>query len=232
LIELINDNVNGTKTTYEVEDSLHKYYETVDLSSKINQIQHECDITSARIAQLLNDESFSFRPVTLLHIHGHLFAGIYDFAGKFRTQNLTKKEPILNGKTVTYTPFQQIEDNLKYDFEEEKEFDYGSLTPEERVKRIAKFTSAIWQVHGFYEGNTRTTAVFIEKYLNTKGYNVDNELFKDNALYFRNALVRCNYTNMSENIIPKSEYLENFFDNLLNGAKHKLNNDDMLINIE
>jgi len=33
------------------------------------------------------------------------------------------------------------------------------------LKRIAKFTSDIWQVQAFCEGNTRTTAVFMEMYL-------------------------------------------------------------------
>ncbi|MEG1142966.1 MAG: hypothetical protein RSD96_00015 [Bacilli bacterium] len=47
----------------------------------------------------------------------------------------------------------------------------------------------------FREGNTKTTALFIEKYLISLDYNVDNNLFKDKLVYFRNALVRSNYFN-------------------------------------
>ena len=53
---------------------------------------------------------------------------------------------------------------------------------------IANFTSAIWQVHAFGEGNTRTTAVFIQKYLNYMGFDVDNSLFLENSLYYRKRL--------------------------------------------
>ena len=41
------------------------------------------------------------------------------------------------------------------------------------INNITKFSSSIWQVHPFREGNTRTIALFIEKYLISLGYNVD-----------------------------------------------------------
>lgn len=104
---------------------------------------------------------------------------------------------------------------MKYDFEEEKSKDYTKLSKEQQVQRIAKFTSAIWQTHPFREGNTRTTAVFIEKYLRTKGYDVNNELFKENSLYFRNALVLSNYSNISKRINSDFKYLYSFFKKLL-----------------
>ena len=44
----------------------------------------------------------------------------------------------------------------------------------EVIENITKFSSSIWQVHPFREGNTRTTAVFIEKYLISLGYNMDD----------------------------------------------------------
>ena len=232
LIELIEDNIEGKKTTYEVEEALHHHYSNIDLNQTENRDQHECDISSARIAQLLNDGSFSFRPIALQHIHGYLFKDIFPHAGKIRTYNISKKEPILNNATATYSPFYQIEDTLKYDFNEEKEFDYSKLDKAGRIKRIAKFTSAIWQLHAFGDGNTRTTAVFIEKYLNTTGHNINNDLFKEHALYFRNALVRSNYRNDEKNITPTNEYLEKFFDNLLNEAKHELSNDEMFVDIK
>ena len=229
LKELIKENVTGTITSYEVEDALHEYYKTIDLSKSENQKQNEADLTSTRIKQLLDDESFSFRPVELQYIHGYLFNGIYDNAGKVRTYNITKKEPILNNATVSYISFNRIEDTLKYDFEEEKGIDYISLNPTKRIKQIAKFTSAIWQVHAFGDGNTRTIAVFIAKYLTTKGFNVDLSLFEKTSPYFRNALVRSNYENLSKNIKSTNKFLEKYFDNLLNGAKHKLNNKDLYV---
>ena len=115
---------------------------------------------------------------------------------------------------------------LRYDFGEEENVDYTKLSPEGQVKRISKFTSAIWQVHPFVEGNTRTTAVFIEKYLRTKGYKVNNDLFKENSLFFRNALVISNFSDINLGISPDFKYLHSFFSKLL------INKTQELINLE
>ena len=99
----------------------------------------------------------------------------------------------------------------------------------EVINNITKFSSNIWQVHPFREGNTRTTAVFIEKYLINLGYNVDNSLFKDKSVYFRNALVRSNYFNNSLNIKEDSSYLIKFYENLLLGKNNNLHSKDLIV---
>lgn len=93
-----------------------------------------------------------------------------------------------------------IEDTFQYDFEEERHFNYLACDKFELVSHIARFTSAIWQVHAFGDGNTRTTAVFIERYLNSIGFPVNNDMFQKHAQYFRNALVRSNYANYPKGI--------------------------------
>ena len=226
---LIKDNVNNKITVDEVEEAVHEYYKKINLSDKKNRDQNECDVVSARINRLLNDPSFTFHPTSLKVIHKSLFKGIYDFAGKYRTYNIEKQEPILNSATVIYGDWEAVEDTLDYDFKEEQSFNYQELTITEVVEHISKFTSAIWQVHAFGEGNTRTTAVLIEKHLRTQGFNIDNELFKEHSLYFRNALVRSNYYSPDRTIRPTNEYLHKFYDNLINNGKHKLNNNDLFI---
>lgn len=111
---------------------------------------------------------------------------------------------------------------LKYDFDEEKKVTYNKLSPEQQVKNISRFVSSIWQVHPFIEGNTRTTALFIEKYLRTIGYDVNNDLFKKNSVYFRNALVLSNYSNIKSGISPNFSYLEAFFSKLIIDKELKL----------
>ena len=64
--------------------------------------------------------------------------------------------------------------------------------------RAAVFVSRLWQIHILEEGNTRTTAVFFIKYLRTLGFSATNDIFAENAWYFRNALVRANYTNLQK----------------------------------
>ena len=112
---------------------------------------------------------------------------------------------------------------------EEKNIDYINMNESELVNRITEFTSRIWQVHPFSEGNTRTTAIFIQKYLISMGFEVNNELFKDNSLYFRNALVRANYTNYNKGIKEDKRYLVMFFENLLLGKDNELDNNKLYI---
>ena len=73
------------------------------------------------------------------------------------------------------------------------------------------------------EGNTRTTAIFIIKYLKDLGYNINYSLFKDNSKYFRNALIRSNYSNDNLSIKEDNSYLIKFYENLLLGKNNNLN---------
>ena len=62
----------------------------------------EADKVSARITELLSEQSFTFSPLEYISIHRRLFEGIYEHAGKIRDYNITKKEWVLNGETVLY----------------------------------------------------------------------------------------------------------------------------------
>lgn len=230
LKELMEESIEGKSSYKQIEEKLTKYYEHRNLSDEEERNSRECDIVSTRIAELLEDGSFIFSPIYLKSIHRYLFKDVFsselkDYAGEFRDYNISKQEPILNGATVIYGNYQDLLEYLKYDFEEEKNINYLNLLPDEQVKRISKFTSAIWQVHPFAEGNTRTTAVFIEKYLRTKGFNVNNDLFKEHSLYFRNALVLSNYSDINLKISSDFKYLNSFFTKLL------INKDEELVRL-
>ncbi len=79
------------------------------------------------------------------------------------------------------------------------------------INNIVDFSSRIWQIHPFREGNTRITALFIEKYLVSLGYNVNNTMFKEKSVYYRNALVRNNYFNNYLNIKQDNSFLIKFY---------------------
>ena len=65
--------------------------------------------------------------------------------------------------------------------------------------------------------------------LRTLGFSVTNDIFAENAWYFRNALVRANYTNLQKGIHETTEYLEVFFRNLLLNEKNELHNRNLHI---
>ena len=63
------------------------------------------------------------------------------------------------------------------------------------------------------------------------GFSATNDIFAKNAWYFRNALVRANYTNLQEGIYETTEYLEAFLRNLLLNNK-KVDIQDKKVDIE
>ena len=128
-----------------------------------------------------------------------------------------------------YGSASELRATLEYDFSQEKDFSYKGLAMDEIIHHLAVFVSRLWQIHIFGEGNTRTTAVFFIKYLRTLGFSATNYIFAENAWYFRNALVRANYTNLQKGIHETTEYLEVFLRNLLLNEKNELHNRDLHI---
>lgn len=160
----------------------------------------------------------------MISIHRRLFDGIYKLAGRIRDYNITKNEWVLGGKTVYYASADTISETLNYDMGQEREFSYANMNIDDAIRHLTRFCANLWQVHAFCEGNTRTTAVFMIKYLRTLGFNVVNDVFAENSWYFRNALVRANYSDLTNGITETTEYLERFFRSMLLGEEHDLRN--------
>ena len=229
LEELIEKSILGELTIEEVEKELKDYYIEKEKQNSINYNELECDFVSMRIVELLSVDNFELSVDYLKYIHKYLFQDVYEFAGEFRNINFSKHEKILNNDSVAYGDYKTLKESLEYDISLEKEKNYKDMSIVEVIKNITDFSSSIWQVHPFREGNTRTTALFIEKYLISLGYNVDNSLFKDRSVYFRNALVRGNYFNNDLNIKENKSYLIKFYENLLLGKNNNLHSEDLIV---
>lgn len=227
-IEHIEGNISITEAQKRIQD----YYEEREERLEIEEGTKEADIVSSRIAMLLGERTFQFSPAELLLIHRRLFEGVFAHAGQIRPYNIIKKEWVLKGDTVFYAACNSIKDTLEYDFYVEKQFSYEGLSLEQAVKHLAKFTSDIWQIHPFCEGNTRATAVFVIKYMKTFGLEVNNDVFAEHSWYFRNALVRANYNDLKNGIYATTRYLEFFFSNLLLGTRYELKNRYMHVDLK
>ena len=228
LIDTAIKNIEGDISIDEASKLLNSYYEANPKKDDDNRTE-EADKVSLRIAAILSESAFSFTPNEYISIHRRLFTGIYKHAGKIRDYNITKKEWVLDGATVLYGSAMELRATLEYDFSEEKKFSYKDLTMDEIIHHLAVFVSRLWQIHIFGEGNTRTTAVFFIKYLRTLGFDAANDIFAQNAWYFRNALVRANYNNLKNGVHETTEYLEKFLRNLLLDEKNELHNREMHI---
>ena len=225
LIKTAKEHIEGNIDINEVKERINQYYEALDSRKNVQEkSSEEADKVATRITEILSERAFNFSITELLNIHKRLFTGIIDKAGEFRNYNFTKKEWVLDGDTVIYSSFETIKANLEYDFEQEQNFSYKDLSLEESIKHLCRFTSNMWQIHPFCEGNTRTTAVFLIKYLRTFGFNINDEVFSEKSWYFRNSLVRANYKNFTRNIFEDTSYLEKFFYNLLANTNFELKN--------
>ena len=229
LEKLLQENVTGEKTIYEVEKELKEYYKEKEKNNDINHNELECDLVSTRIVELLQEDNFELSVDYLKYVHKYLFQDVYEFAGEFRKVDFSKHERILNNDSVAYGDHKLLERSLDYDITLEKNKNYKEMNIVDVINNITDFSSRVWQIHPFREGNTRTTALFIEKYLVSLGYNVDNTLFKDKSVYFRNALVRSNYFNNYLNIKEDNSFLIKFYENLLLGKNNNLHSKDLIV---
>ncbi len=232
LVETARRNIEGEITIAEAGKIIGEYYKSKAVRAEAAKTRtDEADIVSQRMTEILAEPTFSFSPASYVSIHRKLFFGIYKFAGKIRDYNITKSEWVLKKDTVRYESAEVIVATLEYEFERERNFNYRGLSPQETISHFSRFIADVWQVHAFGEGNTRTTGIFAVKYLRTLGYAVENDIFADNSYYFRNALVRANYTNIPKGIHPTLVYLERFFANLLLGEHNELKSRYLLVGL-
>ena len=232
LVETARRNIEGEITIAEAGKIIGEYYKSKAVRAEAAKTRtDEADIVSQRITEILAEPTFSFSPASYTSIHRKLFSGIYKHAGKIRDYNITKNEWVLKKDTVRYESADVIVATLEYEFAREHNFNYRGLSPQETISHFSRFIADVWQIHAFGEGNTRTTAIFAVKYLRSLGYAVENDIFSDNSYYFRNALVRANYTNIPKEIHPTLVYLERFFANLLLGENNELKSRYLLVGL-
>ena len=100
-------------------------------------------------------------------IHQYLFDGLYDFAGKIRTQNISK------GGFRFATALYLIEILAKIEQMPENTF-------EEIIAKYVEMNIA----HPFMEGNGRTMRIWLDMILKSNFKKVVNLQFVDKTLYF------------------------------------------------
>lgn len=227
LIETAQKHIEGDITIDEAKALVNNYYLSKPVTNEEDKRTEEADKVSIRITEILSEYSFSFSLIEYITIHRRLFKGIYKHAGELRDYNFSKKEWVLNGESVIYGNAINLKETLQYDIEHEKNFKYKGLSIDQIITHFTQFVADLWQIHPFSEGNTRTTALFLIKYLRTLGFDVNNDTFAAHSWYFRNALVRANYNNIKLGITATNQFLEQFFRNLLLGETVPLRNREL-----
>jgi fido (protein-threonine AMPylation protein) len=227
-------NIKGLVGYDAIEQAVIDKYKDLDLGNVGIMGGFEADLVATRISRLLSENDFILSVATLKSIHRELFRGLEPFdrnlaPGVFKTQNWRKSERILYGESVRYGRADTVEENLQEAVEGERDSTYPFPPDPDALRRLAAFCSRLWQIHPFSEGNTRTVAVYMEKYLRSMGFSVDNSPFEEHSAYFRDALVRSCFMDASNGIQREPAFLERFFENLLVGAKHELTPKDLYV---
>ena len=228
LDKVAEEHIEGRITSTEAIGLIDSYYEAAGDREKFGE-HREADKVSARINALIGESAFTLSPEELRNIHKRLFEGVFNHAGQFRTRNFVKREWVLDGDSVTYGDYRYIGDNLERFVRRERLLRYGSMENDEAVSHLAQFVADIWQVHPFNEGNTRCVAVFAIKYFRSLGFDTDNSAFREHSWYFRNALVRANYTSIRKKADANRTFLEGFLASVLLGEYKEFRNRDLHI---
>lgn len=195
LLDTARQHIEGDITIDEARERIKAYYET---KSGHDAVGEEGDKVSANMTKIIMEPSFAFSLPGLTSIHKRIFEDCFKFAGQLRTVELSKKEWVLGGEaSVSYQPSIDLRTAIEYDLTKEKEYDYSNKPVSDVIQHLARFTADLWQIHPFREGNTRTTAVFLIKYLRSMGIPATNDMFKEHSWYFRNSLVRASYKGLN-----------------------------------
>lgn len=172
LEKLLQENVTGEKTIYEVEKKLKEYYVEKEKNNEVNHNELECDLVSTRIVELLQEDNFELSIDYLKYVHKYLFQDVYEFAGEFRKVDFSKHERILNNDSVAYGDCKLLEQSLDYDISLEKNKNYNEMNIVDVINNITNFSSSIWQIHPFRDENEPLgqQKTYLQKYLQNKGF--------------------------------------------------------------
>lgn len=162
------------------------------------------DVKPARI-------SYTYDIEHLVNIHKYLFGDIYEWAGTFRNENLYKSERVLSGGSAEYADYHEIENRLEKLLQEYANIDW--MKTARKGDAASDFLLALWSIHPFREGNTRTCITFLWHYLKGKGVDFQVALLRNNPMYVRDSLVMANY--------DRKEYLRRIISDALQDEAQK-----------
>jgi cell filamentation protein len=170
----------------------------------------ESNITSVKLVQadklekIFRDNGFTFNGLKALH--RYLFEDIYYWAGCPRRIDIEKPERVLNGLSVQYSHHKNIAKDIEQCIEALNRIQWNTLDLDGKAHKFTRLIAALWQVHPFREGNTRTVITFACEYAKQHGFPMDKSLLAEHPKYVRESLVMASIGEYSE-----YKYLERIF---------------------
>lgn len=154
-----------TADCYEGTSCLINKFNIKD-ENKLSNI--EAAITFAKASELEKTPiNGNFDLEHYLAIHRYLFEDIYDWAGKIRTVEMSKKG-------TSFAKSEEIEELCNGCFDRLKNMNYfHGMSFAQFVENIVDLYCTINIIHPFREGNGRTQRIFISQLIRYNGYDID-----------------------------------------------------------
>ena len=179
---------------YEDADVLRNKY---DIKDKDELQNLESNLIPAKLATA-DSVKGNFDYNHYKQLNKHIFGDIYEWAGEEREIPVEKPEKILGGLSVQYAYPSEIESSVEKCIEKLNKTDWDNIPNDQKPEEFAKDIAALWQVHPFREGNTRTVITFACQFADAHGFPMDETIFAKHAGFTRNALVMASLGQYSE----------------------------------
>ena len=191
-----------------------------NLSTQQDLDDAEADFASLRLRELVvNPIPGNYGVRHYLSFHRYIFQDLYDWAGEPRVMNIVKEEPALGGLSVEYTDYPLIRARLSEVLNAMRKRPWESYDPDRLTKRFSHDLAALWKIHAFREGNTRTTIHFCCQFADDHGFSLNRQLFEHNSHYVRTALVAYNAVFSDIGDKSQKQYLEMFIRDSIGSAQ-------------
>ena len=165
------------------QDKLDNFETTLSRVAIVELLKNPIDITSTK---------------DIFEIHKRLFKEVYSWAGKPRTINIYKIEPVLGCLSVNYSEHNHIMKDLNKIQNDIDTFDWINSSKKEIISKIVRVISSVWQVHAFREGNTRTICLYLYFFMKKYNLKLNVDFIGEHSKFFRNALVLASIGEYSE----------------------------------
>ena len=150
----------------------------------------EADYTVYRLSELVvSDFESLFDCKSFRKVHYQIFQDVYEWAGKFRTIDIEKPEPILGEISIEYSEYKNIAKEIEYTINEMSKENWNDISVRKKAEKLSDYMARLWKIHPYRDGNTRSVVTFCALFIEAQGSYLDSSIFKDNAFYMRTALV-------------------------------------------
>lgn len=159
---------------------------------------YETTLSRVAIIDIINNPIAISSTKDIFVIHKKLFGEVYSWAGQKRTINIYKEEPVLDGLSVEYSHYKNIDRDLSLIQKDIDKYDREKVDRKTLIQNITKVITSIWQVHAFREGNTRTVCMYLYLFMKQLNLKLNVDFIGEHSKYFRNALVLASIGQYSE----------------------------------